>query len=127
MSEYQYFEYDDFQCQCGCDRNEMSRGIITQLDAMRDILGFPIIVSSGYRCLRHPIEVAKVGGGGPHTTGLAADVALSHLRGYRFTELAFQRGFFKGYGFSQKGRIRFIHIDTCKAQIGRPRPHLWSY
>ena len=124
---WEHFRYEDFVCQCGCGNSEMDETIIAELDAMRDILGFPIIVSSGYRCHAHPIEVKKSGGPGPHNTGLAADVALSHVRGYLFSELAFQRGFFTGYGFSQKGRVRFVHIDKCVAAEGRTRPHIWSY
>ena len=125
--EWEFFSYDEFACQCGCGSNKMDLVVISELDAMRRILGFPIVIGSGYRCFLHPIETAKVVGPGPHSTGLAAGAALSHLRGYRFTELAFQRGFFKGYGFSQKGRVRFIHVDACTAGVGRPRPHIWSY
>lgn len=126
MTEWEHFKSEEFQCSC-CETNEMDVGVITELDSMRELLGFPLIVTSGYRCVLHPAEISKETETGPHTTGLAADIALSHIQADLFLELAYQRGFFTGKGISQKGKQRFIHVDKCPSIEGRPRRHLWSY
>ena len=124
---WEHFTYEEFECRCGCGTNEMDLDFITDYDAMRRILGFPIRINSGYRCPNHPDEREKQNGPGPHTTGLAADPTLSYLEGFRFLELAFKQRIFTGYGFSQRGNVRFLHTDKCEAKVGRPRPHIWSY
>ena len=125
--EWEYFTYEEFICQCGCKTNKMELGVITELNNMRMLLGFPLSITSGYRCENHPIEVSKSAGPGPHTTGFAADPTLTHSRADRFLELVYTRGYFTGKGVSQKGKKRFIHVDKCEPAHGRPRPHIWSY
>jgi zinc D-Ala-D-Ala carboxypeptidase len=40
--------------------------------------------------------------------------------------LALEQGF-TGIGVSQKGAIRFIHVDDLPDAPGQPRPTIWSY
>lgn len=120
------FTYDEFQCQCGCGTNKMSEQVIDDLQVLRTKCGFPFRITSGYRCADHPIEKAK-SKPGPHNTGLAVDIACSHLDALRLLELAHNHPEWRGFGINQKGAGRFIHLDQCEHAEGRPRPHIWSY
>jgi len=90
-------------------------------------------ISSGFRCVLHPIEQKK-NNPGPHTTGKAADIltAGSATHGI-ILELGqtynHDEPYFAGIGLSQKGPLedRFIHLDACIAAPWRPRPHVWTY
>ncbi len=128
LPELKWFDYENFACRCGCEDNQIDLDLIVELDLLRDVLGFPIIVTSGYRCVNHPDEIKKQSGPGPHTTGLAVDLALSRTKGFQFMELAFTRKSFTGVGWNQKGSGRFIHVDRCPHIEGvRPRSSIWSY
>ena len=62
-----YFRPRDFACKCGkcsgwpTDPQVASnlQHLIEELDQLRGQVGIPMVVSSGYRCERHPIEAAK--------------------------------------------------------------------
>lgn len=103
----------------------MSDGFISRLDDMRNILRFPLIVSSGYRCPVYNNAVSKTGMYGPHTTGHAVDIQIAGEKALRLLQLASNRSF-TGIGINQKGphEKRFIHLDDLG--IGQ-RPWIWTY
>lgn len=70
------FRVSEFECHCGCGKNEIGQRIINMAQVIRDAIGVPVRVNSGYRCIKHN---AKVGGvpGSFHTKGLAADLSCS--------------------------------------------------
>ena len=127
--ETKHFSESEIKCShCGQmppDTDEVAQFWMT-LDTLRDYCGFPLPVSSGYRCPEHPIEKAKKGGPGPHSTGMAADIAVSGAKAWKLLDQAFPLDF-TGIGVSQRGVGRFIHLDMAPAKEGRPRPHVWSY
>ena len=69
------FKVSEFACKC-CGENNIDQRILDMAQALRDELGVPIRVNSGYRCEVHN---ARVGGakGSYHTKGLAADLSSS--------------------------------------------------
>ena len=71
------FSKSEFKCPC-CGKNLIKKEIIDALQALRDLLGYPIIVTSGYRCIKHN---ARVGGvpNSEHTKGIAADIVVKEL------------------------------------------------
>jgi uncharacterized protein YcbK (DUF882 family) len=104
----------------------MDDEFLQKLELLRHRVGFPLIVSSGYRCPAHNVECSTTGPMGPHTTGRAVDLAV---RGYEAlavvaTALAVP-GQFKGIGIKQHGDRRFIHLDDLV--IPGKRPTIWSY
>lgn len=99
---------------------------VERLDALRERLGAPLIVSSGYRCQAHNARVSSSGRFGPHTTGRAADLAVSGAVAFRVLALAAELGF-TGLGVQQRGAGRFVHLDDLPAASDRPRPWVWSY
>lgn len=123
---WQYFSFDDFKCSCGCGRNEISLRVVDDLDAMRREVGFPIVISSGYRCPEYNNKISKSGFDGPHTTGLTVDISVYGERAFEILSVAKKFGF-KGIGIKQTGKRRFLHLDQLKHTPKRPRPWVWSY
>lgn len=124
MSEVQWGKYpnfrkEEFNCKCGCGENRMRPEFMDRLQALRSAYGKPMIITSGYRCPKHPVEAAKVMPG-MHSTGLAADIGVSGAEAVQVLRLAFDAGF-RGVGVQQKGNGRFIHVDL------RETPTVWSY
>ena len=49
MSNWKNFKLDEFKCK-HCGENEIEYELIDKLQSLREDLGFPFIISSGYRC-----------------------------------------------------------------------------
>ena len=119
-TRYPNFSASEFACKC-CGAADMDPDFMDRLQQLRTRLGWPLVISSGYRCEAHN---AAVGGGPAHPTGKAADIAIRGARARELTGMAIERFGFTGIGVSQAGPRRFIHLDTCG---GETRPWIWSY
>lgn len=102
--DIKHFKKEEFSCFC-CDANEMDMDFVKTIDNMRDTLGIPLIIMSGYRCEKHNEEVE----GKPnsaHLRGKAVDIKieLSRTR-YVFLRIALKT--FKRVGIGKT----FIHVD----------------
>lgn len=104
----------------------MDPGFLDRLMRLRSLYGRPMKISSGYRCPKHNAAVSSTGADGPHTTGHAADIAVSRADALRLMWLAEDAGM-TGVGVAQKGAARFIHVDDLPDGPGQPRPTIWSY
>ena len=122
------FAEDEFRCGCGCGRADMAPGFLDLLQDIRDYLGRPLIVSSGYRCPDYNARVSTTGRDGPHTTGRAADIAVAGEDAACVEGIAAQLGI-TGRGVKQHGPWpdRFLHLDNLDRTGAHPRPRLWSY
>lgn len=129
--DFESFSRHELACS-HCGRAEMSEDFMWRLQDLRTAYGKPMRVSSGYRCPQHPIEAKKKNGGGTHTTGRAADIAVSRGEAYSLLRLAIRMGF-TGIGVQQKGDGRFLHLDDIGSNEtfadGKRfvRPTIWSY
>lgn len=123
-SKYPNFSEREMACR-HCGRADMDPMFMRVLQALRDELGFPLVISSGYRCPEHNASVSTTGRDGPHTTGRAADIKI---HGHRARLLIAHAGFFSGIGVKQNGphAQRFIHLDTLDGEDDL-RPWVWSY
>jgi uncharacterized protein YcbK (DUF882 family) len=120
-----YFKREEFQCRhCGVEK--MDPAFLTLLDELRHRCGFPLPITSGYRCPVHNQKVSSTGPNGPHTTGKAADIGVSRHRAYDVLRHALVLGF-TGIGVQQKGEARYLHLDTLTEPQAAPRPTVWSY
>ena len=119
-----YFSMYEFKCS-HTGKCEMNPDFIDKLNDLRLAFGKPMRITSGFRDVTHPIE-AKKKTSGAHTTGQAADIAVSREDAFDILSLALTKGF-TGIGIQQKGSGRFIHLDTLKNTKERPRPTVWSY
>ena len=99
------------------------------LQAMRNAIGKPLIITSGYRSPKHSIEAAK-NRPGAHPTGKAVDIKCSGPWAHEVLRCLMAYGF-TGIGVQQDGPHgdRFLHADRITAEEGfhAPRASLWSY
>lgn len=123
--EIRNFSRDEFLCAC-CGVERMDHGYMLNLDELRDDLGYPIFINSGYRCPAHNQRVSKSGPDGPHTKGVTSDNSVASLpRYWDFLELLMTpkyRGYFPGLGIKLNGPVpgRFLHTDQLSRRI-------WTY
>ena len=125
----QNFKPAEFICHCGrCNGSTpggvadlMDQDFITKLDWLRNDLGFPIGITSGYRCPDHNASVSSTGRDGPHTTGMAVDLDLNRERAFKILKHIEELGFM-GLGVQQKDAGRFIHLDMARDTYA-----FWSY
>jgi zinc D-Ala-D-Ala carboxypeptidase len=120
-----HFDSKELACRCGCGMLP-SVEFMAKVERLRMRAGFPMPVSSAARCPAWNAQVSGTGTTGPHTTGRAIDLAVSHSRALELIRLALQMDF-TGIGVNQKGPARFLHLDDLPNKDGQPRPHIWSY
>jgi len=128
--EYLNFKKEEFACR-HCGKDGISSLLLDKLQSMRTDLGFPFVISSGYRCEDHEIEKQKRLNGKPmgaHNEGLAVDILCNSAEAYTILSNASNYGF-TGIGVNQKGNynLRYIHLDILENKTNKPRPHIWSY
>jgi len=117
-SRIRHFKAEEFACPC-CGRSEMSQEFLDRLDLARKACGFPLQVTSGFRCEAHNAAV----GGKPdsaHLRGLAADVACPDSR----SSLLLVRALLDA-GIHRIGVAKgCVHRDSA---ADLPWPALWLY
>lgn len=99
------FNEREFACPC-CGMVEVDPLLVAKLQSMRDKIGEPITVNSGYRCARHNVAV-----GGAlrsyHLSGAAADISCQHWYYLYGLAKCLDVG---GIGFYPQQR--FCHVDV---------------
>ena len=126
------FSYAEMECRA-TGENKMEPSFMDNLQRLRTQCGFPFPVSSAFRGLTHPVELAKVAQDrrvGSHCYGIAADILVSGGNAHRLLSFATQPDSgFQGFGISQSGPHdrRFIHLDSANEIEGFSRPMVWSY
>ncbi|TAN40782.1 MAG: peptidase M15 [Nitrospirae bacterium] len=115
-----YFTDEEFACKCGCGKADVSSDLVNRLDQLREDIGRPITIASGFRCDKHNASEGGVSGSA-HTLGLAVDIKISSGQ-ERFEVLAkVLRGFlFKRIGVAKT----FIHVDIDES---KPQTVVWTY
>lgn len=75
----EHFSRQEFVCRCGaCESIDPNPRLIEDLETLRDVLGCPIHIISGYRCYSHNKDI----GGKPnsqHLKGNAADIVCMRV------------------------------------------------
>ncbi len=111
-----YFKPQEFECPC-CKEYLMDMYCVKMLDVLRGYVGFPLVITSGYRCAKHNKEI----GGAPeskHLLGQAVDIDIGKLNSsqiHMLIELGMPR--FNGFGFG----LGKLHFDV------RKKPTAWGY
>lgn len=118
--ELKYFAKAEFACQY-TGENEIKDDFLIKLDSLRDVCGFPFIITSGFRSKDHPIERSKENLG-THAQGIAADIKVSNgTQRYKIVEEAIKMGF-SGIGVASN----FIHVDIRDLDTNES-PVMWTY
>jgi|TARA_B100000427_G_C15450250_1_gene569251 zinc D-Ala-D-Ala carboxypeptidase len=111
-----YFSRDEFACQ-QTGENEIQDVFLKRLDDLRDVCGFPFVITSGYRSPNHVLEASK-SRPGTHSQGIASDIKADNgIDRRRIVENALRLGF-NGIGIAKN----FVHVD-----IRETDPVMWSY
>lgn len=117
MTDFKYFTRDEFKCQ-ETGENRIEDELIYKLDHLRGVLGWACTITSGYRDPSHSVEINKPNGGGSHTKGIAADIAVSNgKQRHEIVRHAMALGF-TGVGIAKT----FVHLD-----IREDTPVVWTY
>lgn len=119
------FTFDEMRCThsllCYLDPDFMD-----VLQEIRTAYNRPMVISSGYRHLSHPVE-AKKDRPGSHYEGVAADVLVNGSDAVDLLRIILDSGAIHRIGFDQRASTpwneRFIHIDR---NANRPAA-IWSY
>lgn len=130
-TEWEFFTPKELKCKCGkCSStgHEMKFELMEKLIFLRRTYGWPMHVSSAYRCPTHNRKVSTTGLIGAHTTGLAVDIRVAGARAFLLLKKAYAMDAFTGIGINQKDDwySRFIHLDVCDIEKHN-RPNIWSY
>jgi zinc D-Ala-D-Ala carboxypeptidase len=116
-----HFRSSEFECDCSyaCGEQRVAKLLIDKLERIREHIGQPLIITSGYRCSRHQAELRSLGFQTAKTTsqhelGKAADVRCAHLTTlYPLCEKEF-----KAIGMAKT----FLHLDLRDDKVRR-----WTY
>lgn len=104
------FSPKELRCKCpscqGLQPNKCSPDALSKLQLIRNDFGKAMVVTSAYRCEKHP-EEAKKARPGQHTNGVAFDIQVPWgTDRMKLLKLALAHGA-TGFGFAKS----FIHID----------------
>jgi uncharacterized protein YcbK (DUF882 family) len=111
----QHFSTDEFRCKDGCGLLVVKPLLVSRLEELRQRLGKPIRIVSGFRCCQHNAAV-KGASRSRHTVGEAADIPAA----LGVTEQVARAIGFTGIGMRGK---TVVHVDV------RPQRHVttWQY
>ena len=115
--KWKYFKLEEFDCKY-TGQNKISHELIDMLDEARELLGFPLVITSGYRHETHPESFTNPSSS--HIKGLAVDIKCVDSKSRaKILEALVEVGF-KRFGL-HKG---FIHADIDEAKAN---PVIWLY
>lgn len=118
-----YFNLCEFECHhCGqLPEAGMNPVLLAKLDVLRERLGRPVIVTSGYRC---PVHNANVGGvrNSQHVAGTAADIYCPGVSVDELADMATEIGF---DGIGRYYGQGFVHVD-CRDGGNSPNGYRWE-
>ena len=127
------FKVSEFTCHCGCGANKIDQRVIDMAQTIRDALGVPVHVNSGYRCEAHNTRVggAKkkydkngklISKGSKHMYGLAADLScsLGAVKMFETVKKLKAEGKLPDLDYCIRYKT-FIHVDC-----GGKRKHMWE-
>lgn len=117
-----YFSLSELSCKhCGeLPKGGMNPVLLEKLDQLREMLGHPIEVSSGYRCEYWNQQNNGVDNS-THTLGQAADIYSNYATTEKLLELAEKVGF-DGIGYYPTEG--FVHVD-CRCDGRKPNYYRW--
>lgn len=119
-SPWKYFSIEELKCPCGCNQLGMNAYYMQKIVKVREDLGVPMNITSGYRCKTYNQRIGGVPNSA-HTKGRALDISIVGMEEadqVRLLELAIKYDV-RGVGVNDK-KSHFIHLDDTK-------PRLWSY
>lgn len=118
--DFPHFIPEEFMCKCGCNQIKLSDNLLRIVSSIRNQIGVPIIITSGYRCPEHNKKV----GGHPnsyHTKGLACDIKVVTYQWPKLILALFDHKIERIGFYLKRNNLKWIHIDIGKY----PSPAFW--
>ena len=117
----------EVQCPCGCGANLINPFLVEKLQKIRNIIGRPIIITSGVRCefYNTSIKASMNSSHIPDSYGMgnAVDIACTNSKDrYELVELS--QKFFKRIGISGGSYGGIVHLDVDKE---KDQEVMWLY
>ena len=117
----------EVQCLCGCGADKINPVLIEKLQKVRNIIGRPIIITSGVRCefYNASIKASMNSSHIPdkHGIGNAVDIACTTSKDrHELVELS--QKFFKRIGISGGQYGGFVHLDVDRSKV---QEVMWLY
>lgn len=117
-----HFSVFEFDCPCNnCKETLVYPELVEKLEALRQKVGQPILVTSGFRCENHQRELEALGyetsPKSQHLLGMAADISVLDWSGKAIEPLA-EAVDFRAVGVAPT----WIHVDLRSDKVRR-----WNY
>ena len=117
----------EIMCPCSCGADKISPVLIEKLQKVRNIIGRPIIITSGVRCEFYNASIKASMNSSyipdDHGIGNAVDIACTNSKDrYELVELA--QKFFKRIGISGDSYGGFVHLDVDRSKV---QEVMWLY
>lgn len=114
------FKVEEFACH-HCGENLIEQSIVDLCQKIRDELGVPVRVNSGYRCAKHNAAVNGVRNS-QHIKGFAADLScsLGAAKMFETVKRMYEEGRIPELRYCIKYKS-WIHVDT-----GKVRSHIFE-
>lgn len=116
---YPNFQQGEFSCK-HTGQNAMAHVFMERLQNARTLYGRPMVITSGFRAVSHPVEAAKPKPG-THSHGLASDIRYRNADEFGALITALHAAGFRRFGIAKT----FIHVDSGEL-IGM-RQAVWTY
>ena len=112
MNISKHFKRSEFQCKCCGQYRNIDIKLLNGLEILREKINKPIIINSGYRCEKHPLEINKMKTG-MHTLGKAADIKIPNgiTKIQLLDEILLIPDFYNG-GIGLPIYSNYIHVDV---------------
>ena len=121
------FSRIEVQCPCGCGANLINPFLIEKLQKVRNIIGRPIVITSGVRCeffnasINSSMNSSHIPDG--YGIGNAVDIACTNSKDrYELVELS--QKFFNRIGISGGSYGGFVHLDVDRSKV---QEVMWLY
>lgn len=113
-----HFRLNEFFCPCGiCQNQIIDPALLEKLEELRGRIGFPLSVTSGFRCKRHNDSLPGAKPNSRHLYGQAADVLCLDVGTVEIAQIAYSIGF-RGIGVADN----FTHLDIREGKFA-----FWVY
>lgn len=113
-----HFKKSEFTCKCGCKQNLINVEMLEMLDKARAMAKMPFVVTSGYRCPKHPESIKNPTSS--HIKGLAVDIKCTDSKTRATIMDALGYVGFRRFGIAKS----FIHVDIDNE---KSNPVIWLY
>ena len=121
----------EIMCPCSCGANRISPLLIEKLQKVRNIIGRPIIITSGVRCeffnasINASINASMNSSHIPDGYGIgnAGDIACPHSQ-HRYELVEVAQKFFNRIGISGGSYGGFVHLDVDRSKV---QEVMWLY